>query len=83
MKIKKGKQFFTISEAAQYCGMTRAAVHKAIQKKRLKASWGSIMVEIEGWRISAKDMKGFLVLPEGSGKSMIAVKRRRNRGREE
>jgi len=34
------KKTYTITEAAKKLGITRAAVHEAIRKGRLKADWG-------------------------------------------
>ena len=46
---------YSIAEAAQKLGMTRQAVHTAIQEKRLKAKHGTFEVQrtfkVKGWII--------------------------------
>ena len=63
MPAKKSKtpKFYTITEAAKKLKVSRAAVHEAIQKKRIEAKWGEIVTVTKGWRISAKDLRGYQV----------------------
>lgn len=47
MRTKKAsKNTYTITEAAKKLGITRAAVHRAVRKKRLDAEWGEIVREV-------------------------------------
>ena len=64
---KKKPTLYTITEAAKRLGCSRAAVHLAIQSKRLKAKRGTFQVErvitrtIKGWCIAADDLKTFVI----------------------
>ena len=53
------KKTYTVTEASQYLGVSRAAVQLAIKKKRLAASWGVQPVEV--LLIAAKDLKAYRV----------------------
>jgi len=53
------KKTSTITEAAKKLGITRAAVHDAIRKGRLKAVWGEMVVRAK--LISAEDLKNYRV----------------------
>ena len=44
-KKKLSPKAFTISQAAKKLGITRAAVHKAIKERRLKAVWGEMVIK--------------------------------------
>jgi hypothetical protein len=63
MATKKKAQF-TITEAAKKLGVTRAAVHLAIKKGRLPASWGKTTQIVEALLIDSKDLKSFRVNAE-------------------
>jgi excisionase family DNA binding protein len=52
---------FTITEAAQYLGVSRAAVHLAIKKGRLNATWGKKTQIIEALLIDSKDLKAYRI----------------------
>ena len=56
---------YSIAEAAQKLGMTRQAVHTAIQEKRLKAKHGTFEVQrtfkVKGWIIEESDLWEFEV----------------------
>jgi len=56
---------YSIAEAAQKLGMTRQAVHTAIQEKRLKAKHGTFEVQrtfkVKGWIIEESDLREFEV----------------------
>jgi excisionase family DNA binding protein len=58
---KKTPKTFTITEAAKKLGVTRAAVHKAIQDKRLNAKWGKTTRVMKALLIDEEDLKGFEV----------------------
>jgi len=64
---KKKPTLYTITEAAKRLGCSRAAVHLAIQSKRLKAKRGTFQVEriitrtIKGWCIAEVDLKKFAI----------------------
>jgi len=61
------KKRYTISEAAKRLGVTRAAIHAAIQAKRLKAKKGTFEVErvirrtLTGWVIEEADLINYEV----------------------
>ena len=59
MKKPANKKHLTITEAAKRLGITRAAVHDAIRKGRLKATWGEMTVRAR--LISAEDIKNYRV----------------------
>ena len=62
MPTKKTPQkTFTVTEAAKKLGVTRAAVHKAIQEKRLSAKWGKTTRVIKALLIAEQDLKAFKV----------------------
>ena len=56
---------YSIADAAQKLGMTRQAVHTAIQEKRLKAKHGTFEVQrtfkVKGWIIEESDLWEFEV----------------------
>ena len=60
--MAKKKKLYTMSEAADRLGVTRAAIHAAIQSKRLKAKKGTFEVErvirrtLTGWVIDEADL---------------------------
>jgi excisionase family DNA binding protein len=58
---KTPKKSYTITQAAKKLGVTRAAVHKAIQDKRLNAKWGKTTRIMKALLIDEKDLKGFEV----------------------
>ena len=60
---KTPKKTYTITEAAKKLQVTRAAIHKAIQDKRLKAKWGESarVVKQKALIISEEDLKAFQV----------------------
>ena len=70
MSTKKTQ--FTITEAAEKLGITRAAVHEAIKKGRLEAKWGERVrtVKDKVLLISGKSLKSYRVDParQSSGK---------------
>lgn len=59
-----GKKY-SIAEAARELGMTRAGVHAAIRKRRLRAKRGTFTVErivktkVKGWMIDESDLRAF------------------------
>ena len=59
------KKTFTITEAAKRLGISRAAVHKAIQEGRLEAKEAKIIKtivhETTGWVITAAAISNFQV----------------------
>jgi len=55
--MAKEKKFYTISEAARKLGISRQAVHLAIQKGHLKAHERKAV--ISEWRISPKDLESY------------------------
>jgi excisionase family DNA binding protein len=57
------KKSYTITEAANKLGITRAAVHEAIRKKKIRASWGNVKVEmtVRALLIPADDLKRYRV----------------------
>ena len=63
MATKKKKAQFTITEAANELGITRAAVHEAIRKGRLESKWGERVrtVKDKVLLISGKSLKGYRV----------------------
>jgi hypothetical protein len=69
------KTQFTITEAAKKLGITRAAVHAAIQAGRLRAKWGKTTREIKALLISEKDLNIFEVDPNQKARG----KKRRSR----
>jgi hypothetical protein len=50
---------YTITEAAEQLGITRAAVHLAIQKKKLRAKWGTVTQK--ALLIDSKDLDAYKV----------------------
>ena len=66
------KPQFTITEAAKKLGITRAAVHEAIRKGRLEASWCERIrtVKDKVLLISGQSLKSYRVDParQSSGK---------------
>ena len=65
------KQSFTISQAAEYLGVTRAAVHLAVQKKKLRAKWGKVTQR--ALLIDARDLETYKVdlTRQKAGKKLI------------
>lgn len=62
MPTKKiSKQTYTITEAAKKLKVTRAAIHRAIQDKRLNAQWGEKARVVKALIISEEDLKAFQV----------------------
>jgi predicted transcriptional regulator len=67
MKHSGKKSHYTITEAAKELGVTRAAVHHAIQQGRLQAERGTfevvrtVKVKKKGWRIPVKDLESYRV----------------------
>jgi len=61
MKRSPQKRHFTITEAAKELRVTRAAVHEAIKKGRLKATWGEFVQVAEGWRITPESLHDYEV----------------------
>jgi predicted transcriptional regulator len=55
------KTSYTITEAAKKLGVTRAAVHLAIKKKRLSAKWGKTTQIVEALLIDPKDLEVYRV----------------------
>ena len=62
--MKKPKTY-TLTEAAKKLGVSRAAVHKAILDKRLRAKWGktikTIVQATEGWTITEEAIQAYEV----------------------
>lgn len=61
MKTARLKRYFTITEAARKLKVTRAAVHEAIKKGKLTATWGKFIQVTEGWRISPESLHDYEV----------------------
>jgi excisionase family DNA binding protein len=61
MKTPRSKRHYTVTEAAQALGVTRAAVHKAIRNRRLKAEWGEVVQVTKGLRIPAQSLRDYEV----------------------
>ena len=65
MKASNQKRQYTITEAAEALGITRAAVHHAIKQGRLEAERGEILrvisVKTKGWKISSKSLNEYRV----------------------
>jgi hypothetical protein len=57
MKRKK----YTITEAANHLGITRAAVHLAVKKGKLNAMWGKTTQVVEALLIDSKDLEAYQV----------------------
>ena len=55
------KRHFTITEAAKELRVTRAAVHGAIKRGKLKATWGEFVQVAEGWRITPESLHDYEV----------------------
>ena len=53
------KAKFTVTEAAKFLGVSRAAILLAIKKKRLPATWGTQTVEV--LLIDRKDLRAYRV----------------------
>lgn len=66
-KKKIDKRFHTMAEAAKILRVSRAAIHRAIAEKRLKAKKGIFTVErivktkMSGWIIDGRDLKDYQV----------------------
>jgi hypothetical protein len=58
-KISGVEKKYTITEAAKRLGVSHAAVHLAIKKKKLAASWGVQPVEV--LLIDARDLEAYRV----------------------
>jgi hypothetical protein len=56
------KKFYTVSEAARYLRVSRAAVQLAIKKKRLPAEWGKQTVDV--LLIPSKELRAYRVNPQ-------------------
>ena len=52
---------YTITEAAKYLGISRAAVHLAIKKGKLNATWGKTTQVIDALLIGSKDLESYRV----------------------
>ncbi|MBI2997901.1 MAG: LysR family transcriptional regulator [Deltaproteobacteria bacterium] len=69
MKRARKKTHYTITEAAKKLGVTRAAVHRAIKKKRLEAERGYVEVvrtfttrtKMKAWKIPVKSLAQYRV----------------------
>lgn len=61
MKSPGYKYYFTITEAARKLRVTRAAVHEAIKRGKLNATWGKFIQVTEGWRISPGSLHDYEV----------------------
>lgn len=61
MKRARKKAHYTITQAAKELGVTRAAVHEAIKKGKLKATWGEFAQVAEGWRITPGSLHDYEV----------------------
>jgi excisionase family DNA binding protein len=65
MKPSTHRRDYTITEAANELGITRAAVHRAIKQGRLEAERGEIVRIIKsttkGWKISQKSLNAYRV----------------------
>ncbi len=61
MKRAGKKTHYTITEAAKELGVTRAAVHEAIKKGKLRATWGEFVQIAEGWRITPESLHDYEV----------------------
>ena len=59
--MRTKKTSYTITEAAKKLGVSRAAVHKAIQENRLEADWGQTIQVVRTLVISAKSLKAYKV----------------------
>jgi hypothetical protein len=57
MKRKK----YTITEAAKKLRVSRAAVHLAIKKGKLDATWGKTTQVVEALLIDSKDLEAYRV----------------------
>ena len=57
------KSYYTITEASKVLKVSRAAVHLAIKKGRLKAKEGWIIQKTKGWRINPKSLRSYDVAP--------------------
>ena len=52
---------YTISQASKYLGISRAAVHLAIKKGKLKATWGETTQVVEVRLIDPKSLETYRV----------------------
>jgi predicted DNA-binding protein (UPF0251 family) len=55
------KKSFTITEAAKHLGISRAAVHLAVKKGKLNATWGKTSQVVEALLIDSKDLESYRV----------------------
>ena len=55
------KKHYTVSEAARELKITRSAVHLAVKKGKLNASWGKTTQVIEALLIDSKDLEAYRV----------------------
>lgn len=75
MATKKTPKTYTISEAAKKLKVTRAAIHRAIQDKRLNAKWGESARVVKALIISEEDLKAFQVDTEQQSRGKKRSKR--------
>lgn len=65
MKRNAKKSYYSITEAAKTLGVSRAAIHEAIRKGKLEASWGKVIqvvrTEVKALRIPAKSLGAYKV----------------------
>jgi hypothetical protein len=61
MPAKKKKTHFTITEAAKKKGVSRAAIHEAIQKGLLRARWGEVTVTKKVLLVTAESLDSYQV----------------------
>jgi len=55
------KKTYTITEAAKKLGISRQAVHDAIQRKLLRAEWGEVIVRKRALLIPADSIRSYRV----------------------
>ena len=55
------KKSYTITEAAKELKITRSAVHLAVKKGKLNATWGKTMQVVEALLIDSKDLETYRV----------------------
>jgi excisionase family DNA binding protein len=67
----QSKRSFTLMEAAQRLGISRAAVHKAIRTGRLRARYR--LVKLRAWLIDESDLRAYRVSPshQEAGKKLL------------
>jgi excisionase family DNA binding protein len=65
------KKSFTLMQAAQRLGISRAAVHKAIQSGRLRARYK--VIKLRQWMIESADLSAYRVsfLHQQAGKKLL------------